>query len=115
MSVLTLTYYRLRWLHVPAALLMFLLQRTPILRTAVTADFALTSGASQILKGVLLGSSALGAVQTVAGATELTAGDGGNPAQATVGEPFVGGFAVVGAPATAAEKMSVCVTTKDVW
>ncbi len=102
MSALTLAYFRLRWLHVPAALLMFLLQRTPLIRTVVTTEFVLTSTTGSVLKGVLLGSASLGAVQTVAGATELTAGDGGNPAQATAGEPFVGGFAVVGAPATAA-------------
>lgn len=102
MSALTLAFYRLRWLHVPAALLMFLLQRAPMLRTVVTTEFVLTSGASQILKGILLGSTALGTVQTVAGATELTADDGGNPASATVGESFAGGFAVTGAPAVAA-------------
>ncbi len=102
MSALTLAYFRLRWLHVPAALLMVLLQRTPILRTVVTAEFTMGSGIGSVLKGVLAGSAALGAVQTVAGATELDAGEDGNPAEATVGVPFTGAFAVVGAPATAA-------------
>ena len=102
MSVLTLAYFRLRWLHVPAALLMFLLQRTPLIRTVVTTEFVLTASASSVLKGVLLGSASLGAVQTMAGATALTAGDEGNPASATVGASFIGGFAVTGAPAVAA-------------
>lgn len=102
MSTLTLVYFRLRWLHVPAALMMFLLQRTPLLRTVITTEFVVSSGVGSVLKGVLLGSAALGAVQTVAGATALAAGDNGNPAPATVGESFVGGFAVVGAPAVAA-------------
>lgn len=102
MSSLTLAYFRLRWLHVPAALLMFLLQRTPLIRTVITTEFVLSASASSVLKGVLLGSASLGAVQSVAGATELTAGDGGNPAQATVGASFIGGFAVTGAPAVAA-------------
>lgn len=102
MSAISLFYNRFRWLHVPVALLLFLLQRAPMLRTVVTTEFVLTSTAGSVLKGVLLGSATLGAVQTVAGATELDAGDRGNPIQATVGQSFVGGFAVVGAPATAA-------------
>jgi len=102
MSALSLVYIRFRWLHLPAALLMLLLQRTPILRSVMTAEFTVGAGAGSVLKGVLAGSAALGAVQTVAGATELDAGMVGNPAPATVGQDFTGGFAVVGAPATAA-------------
>lgn len=51
-----------------------------------------------MLKSVLAGAAALGAVQTVAGATELEAGTIGNPAPANVGATFLGGFAVIGAP-----------------
>lgn len=102
MSAFTLAYIRLRWLHLPAALLMVLLQRVPMLRAVVTTEFVVSSGVGSVLKGVLAGSAALGAVQTVAGATELDVGSGGNPASATVGQSFLGGFAVVGAPAVAA-------------
>lgn len=102
MSAFTLAYYRFRWLHVPAAVLMVLLQRLPMLRNVVTTEFVMSSGINNVLKGVLATSAAMGAVQTVAGATELDAGMDGNPASATVGQEFAGGFAVVGAPATAA-------------
>lgn len=103
MSSLSLAYLRLRWLHLPAAFLMLLLQRTPVLRVLVSSEFVLSSTASTVLKGVLAGATALGAVQAVAGATTLNpaAGTSTNPAQATVGVPFTGGFAVIGAPKTA--------------
>lgn len=102
MNTFTTAYFRLRWLHLPAALLMVLLQRLPMLRAVVTTEFVVSSGVGSVLKGVLAGSAALGAVQTVAGATELNAGADGNPASATVGVAFSGAFAVVGAPANAA-------------
>ncbi|MEJ6602515.1 MAG: immunoglobulin domain-containing protein [Opitutaceae bacterium] len=102
MNTFTTAYFRLRWLHLPAALLMVLLQRLPMLRAIVTTEFVVSSGVGSVLKGVLAGSAALGAVQTVAGATELDAGTGGNPGSATVGVAFTGGFAVVGAPAVPA-------------
>lgn len=102
MNTFTTAYFRLRWLHLPAALLVVLLQRLPMLRAIVTTEFVVSSGVGSVLKGVLAGSAALGAVQTVAGATELDAGTDGNPGAATVGVAFVGGFAVVGAPANAA-------------
>ena len=84
MNTFTTAYFRLRWLHLPAALLMVLLQRLPMLRAIVTTEFVVSSGVGSVLKGVLAGSAALGAVQTVAGATELDAGTGGNPGSATV-------------------------------
>ncbi len=104
MHSLTLLYFRFRWLHVPGALLVFLLQRTPLVRAVVSTEFVLTSSISSVLKGTLGVVAAMGAVQTVAGATEIDPAPGadGNPANGTVGEPFTGGFAVVGAPAVAA-------------
>ncbi len=58
MSAFTLAYIRLRWLHVPAAILMVLLQRVPVLRSVITAEFAVSSGVGSVLKGVLAGSAA---------------------------------------------------------
>ncbi|MFA6961944.1 MAG: immunoglobulin domain-containing protein [Opitutaceae bacterium] len=61
--------YRLRWLHVPAGILMMLLQRTPILRLVTggaSAGFGLQSG--ELLKSAFA-LAALGAYNSVAGAT----------------------------------------------
>jgi hypothetical protein len=102
MNTFATVYFRFRWLHLPAAILMVLLQRLPMLRAVVTTEFVVSSGVSSVLKGVLVGSAALGTVQTVAGATELNAGSTGNPASATVGESFAAAIAVTGAPAVAA-------------
>lgn len=102
MNTFATVYFRFRWLHLPAAILMVLLQRLPVLRAVVTTEFVVSSGVSSVLKGVLVGSAALGTVQTVAGATELNAGSTGNPASATVGQSFTAAIAVTGAPANAA-------------
>ena len=102
MNTFATVYFRFRWLHLPAAVLMVLLQRLPMLRAVVTTEFVVSSGVSSVLKGVLVGSAALGTVQTVAGATELNAGSTGNPASATVGQAFAAAIAVTGAPANAA-------------
>ena len=104
MSSLASVYFRARWLHVPSVILMVLLQRLPMLRAMITTEVVISSGASTVLKGVLASVAAMGAVQTVAGATALNpaAGQAGNPAIGTVGQPFTGGFSIVGAPANAA-------------
>ena len=101
MTTLTAFTYRFRWLQFPSMVLMFLLQRTPILRSVITTEFTIQATAGTVLKGVIATAAAMGTVHTVAGATELNAGSGGNPAQGTVGQPFTGGFSVVGAPAVA--------------
>ena len=101
MTVLTQTYIRFRWLQLPAMALMFLLQRTPVLRAIITTEFTLHATAGTVLKGVLASAAAMGTVHTVAGATELSAGTTGNPITGTVGKSFTGGFAVTGAPAVA--------------
>ena len=101
MTVLTQTYIRFRWMQLPAMVLMFLLQRTPVLRTIIATEFTLHVTAGTVLKGVLASAAAMGTVHTVAGATELNAGTGGNPVQGQVGQSFTGGFSVTGAPAVA--------------
>ena len=104
MSTLTSAYLRARWLHVPSVILMILLQRLPMLRAMISTEVVISSGAGSVLKGVLASIAAMGAVQTVAGATALNPAEGqtGNPALGTVGQSFTGGFSVVGAPANAA-------------
>ena len=104
MNNLTYQFYRYRWLNFPALLLVTLLQRTPVLRTLVTTEFVLSSTASTVLKGVFSGVAALGAVQTVAGATEIDPApeSAENPASAEVGVEFQAAVAITGAPAVAA-------------
>ncbi len=111
---LALLFYRLRWLHAPAAILLVLLQRTPVLRVLAGASpgFAFQSG--ELLKSAFaLG--ALGAYHSVAGATSFNATVVSpttvSPASGGVGTTFTAGgnvnaafsvaFNVTGAPATA--------------
>ena len=62
------------WLHLqlPAALLIALLQRTPVVRMLVTAEeMAVNSPAGAILKSAVAAAASLGAVHSLAGATVL--------------------------------------------
>jgi len=69
---LTNLYYRLRWLNVPGALLIALLQRTPVLRVATTAEELITaSSLGQVLRSATAVVAALGAVHSLAGATHF--------------------------------------------
>ncbi|MBL9210757.1 MAG: immunoglobulin domain-containing protein, partial [Opitutaceae bacterium] len=70
--------YRLRWLHVPAALLITLLQRTPALKVAASlGDYAARSPVAQVLKAAVTLAS-LGALHARAGATTFTVLQGTN-------------------------------------
>lgn len=65
--------YRLRWIHTPAGILMMLLQRTPVLRLltgGTAANVGLQSG--ELLKSAFA-LAALGAYNSVAGATVFNA------------------------------------------
>lgn len=76
---------RLHWINLPGALLVMLLQRTPILNLLVTAENTLLrSPASAVLKSSVAGLVALGALHSRAGATELVT-NVGSPLRATVG------------------------------
>ncbi len=62
--------HRLRWLHLPGALLVALLQRTPVLRVAAGAEQLLTaSPLGAVVRSVFTGLASLGAVHALAGAT----------------------------------------------
>lgn len=93
-------FLRFRQLHVPAAILVMLLQRTPILRIATSAEFVLAPSANTILRGLFATAASFAAVDTLTGATTISPAPGSNenPASAKVGETFTGVFAVVGAP-----------------
>jgi hypothetical protein len=106
--------HRFRWLHAPAVLLVLLLQRTPVLRVlaGVSPGFGLQSG--DLLKSAFA-LAALGAVDTVAGATTFNATvvspttvtpTSGAPgatfnASGNANAAFSVAFNVTGAPATA--------------
>ena len=105
---------RLRRFNVPVGMLLVLLQRTPVLRLAVPgAEFVLSSPFGQILKGAF-GLAALGAVDSLAGATTFTLISATGTATGapkstfqvtgTVGTPINGAggvtFSVSGAPGT---------------
>lgn len=73
---------RFRRLTVPGALLVALLQRTPVLRVLGQAEAALVgSPVAQVLRAVITGIASLGAIQSMAGATPLVA----TPATASSG------------------------------
>ena len=74
MSFSAALHRRLHWLNLPGALLIALLQRTPIIRVAATAgDYVLSSTAGNVLKAAATTLGALGAVHSMAGATTLSA------------------------------------------
>lgn len=76
---------RLRWLNLPGAMLLVLLQRTPVLRQLVVAEnSALTAPVGAVLKSTIAGLAALGGLHSRAGATELVSNVSG-PLNATVG------------------------------
>ena len=93
----------LHWLNLPGALLIALLQRTPIIRVAATAgDYVLSSTAGNVLKAAATTLGALGAVHSMAGATALSASTD-SPASGTVSVPFgTVVFSIRGAPAATA-------------
>ena len=104
MTALTLHIHRLRWLHLPTVTLLALLQRLPVIRAVVTTEYVISSSAGTVLKGIFAGAAAMGAVQTVAGATEINPApdSANNPASAQVGVSFAAAVAITGAPAVAA-------------
>ncbi len=78
----------LAWLNLPAALLVALLQRTPVVRVAsVAGEFLTASPAGSVLKATFAALGSLGAVHSLAGATQLTA-NVATPLRATVGTPI---------------------------
>lgn len=78
-------YHRLRWLNVPGALLLALLQRTPVVRVAAVAEeFLVASPLGSVLRSAAAVAGSLGALHSMAGATVLSASTA-SPLSATVG------------------------------
>ena len=92
---------RLHWINLPTVALLALLQRAPVLRVVVTAlDATLRDPAASVLKSAAATLGALGAVHTLAGATQLNvASVDQNPRVATVGVSKTIVFDVSGSPA----------------
>ena len=99
MNFSALFLHRLRWIQLPGALLIALLQRTPVLRVMAGAE-PLVAGSSVavVLRSAFTGLASLGAVQALAGATTFIVQQGqtqivrdgdpprfNNPANGTVG------------------------------
>ena len=87
---------RLCWLNVPTFTLIALLQRTPVVRALIaTEEFVLSSPIGAVLKSALATAASLGAVHSLAGATQL-ATTAPSPLAATVGTPVTIGFSITG-------------------
>jgi hypothetical protein len=68
---------RLHWINLPGALLLTLLQRTPVLRVAAPAgELVHPSPVGQVLRSAFAAVAALGALHTLAGATALSVSSG---------------------------------------
>lgn len=89
---------RLHRCHLPVLALLALLQRAPALRTlAGGSSLLVTSPAAQILRAAF-GLAALGAVDTLAGATTFVMSPAGNPVRGTVGAALSLAFTYTGTP-----------------
>ena len=75
---------RLRWLQLPAGILILLLQRTPLLRVLVQGEARLVGNAAAILRSAFA-VTAMGAYNSVAGATEWNVAASPNAASPTSG------------------------------
>ena len=65
-------YRRLSWINLPGTILVALLQRTPVLNVVVAVDeMVISSPVGAVLKSVVATVAALGAVNSLAGATPL--------------------------------------------
>jgi len=83
-------FLRFRRAHLPTAMLITLLQRTPVLRVAAFLDeMMVASPVGTILKSATAAAAALGALNSLAGATTFTPSTA-SPLSATVGQAIAG-------------------------
>ncbi|RKX34803.1 MAG: hypothetical protein DRP71_05980 [Verrucomicrobia bacterium] len=82
-------------LQATATVFILLLQRTPILKVLVEADLRVAAGVPQILRSAVVAAAALGACDTLSGATTFVSNPS-DPAEATVGETFGLVFSITG-------------------
>ncbi|MBI4625978.1 MAG: immunoglobulin domain-containing protein [Verrucomicrobia bacterium] len=72
MTLSPLSRYRLRWINLPGALLMALLQRTPVLRVVSTAEELLVaSPIGATVRSAIAAAASLGAMHALVGATQF--------------------------------------------
>lgn len=89
---------RLSWLNLPGAVLIAVLQRTPVVRVAALADeLVAVSPVGAVLRSAAAAAASLGALQAFAGATQFVQNPP-NPVTGTVGQPLSVGFTIVGSP-----------------
>lgn len=101
-ALLMYSMKRNRWINFSTAWLLLLLQRTPVLRVAATAgEYVAPSRIVMLLKAAFVSAASLGAVQSMAGATQLVATTP-TPATVTVGSSVQIGLVVTGAQTPAA-------------
>ncbi len=89
-----------RWpaINLPLVGLLTLLQRTPVIRVAIVAEeFVLSSPVGTVLKSAVAALGALGAVHTLAGATQFVISPSAN-VSGTVGKPLSVAFTITGSP-----------------
>jgi len=99
---------RLHWLNLPGALLVALLQRTPALQVAATAEeLVLQSPAGAVLRSTLATVASLGALHSLAGATTQLVANVNQPARATVGKAFSEAVTITGLGVSFAQSWSV--------
>ena len=96
----TLSLFRqFRWLNLPGALLLALLQRSPAVQVAATtAEFVAASPVGAVLRSAVMAAASLGAIHSLAGATTLSTNSHPSPLNVTAGSaiPTVV-FGVIGA------------------
>ncbi|HYD84181.1 MAG TPA: immunoglobulin domain-containing protein [Opitutus sp.] len=87
---------RLHWINLPTTLLVALLQRTPVARVVTGAgEFVMSSPLGAVLKSSVAAFASLGAVHSLAGATQLST-TAPSPFSATVGAAVTIGFSITG-------------------
>jgi len=94
---------RAAWL---SSLLVLLLQRTPVLRVFVSAEFVAGSRLGEMLRAIVPVAFAAGAVNTLTGATTI-ATTPASPANGDVGVAFTMVFALTGAPGATPESYAI--------
>jgi hypothetical protein len=88
MKTLPALLHRLAWFNLPAALLLGLLQRTPVVRVvAAAADRLSGSPVAALIRAATVSAASLGAMHTLAGATTLVTNTP-SPLAATAARPI---------------------------
>ena len=111
MKLLTGLCVRARWLNSAAGILVVLLQRTPVVRTLLTAESALSTPAACLLRSMLPVAAALGAVHSMAGASTQLVANVNQPARATAGTPFSETVIIQGLGVSFAQSWTISAST----